>query len=186
MSCIIDDCTNEVARRGLCNKHRIRQERHGTTDARRTEPGVPLATLQGWVAHRDRTEGCWEWPYSVQPSGYGQVRFNGELWTTHRLAAHMDGRNPSGMFVCHHCDNRRCVNPHHLFLGDVRDNAADMVAKGRGARGEDCSKLTETQVRMVRRAVAEGAKQKDIAKHLGVTASTVNDIVKGRTWGWLA
>ncbi len=186
MNCTIGDCLNAAARRGMCNKHYIRHRRHGTTTAQRTEPGAPLNVLRSWIGQRDREGGCWEWPYSLQPSGYGQVRFNGEVWTAHRLAAHLDGRDPTGLFVCHHCDNRRCVNPDHLFLGDVRDNAADMVAKGRSTRGEVRSKLTEAQVHAIRRDVAGGVKQKDLALALGVTPPTVNDIVKGRTWGWLS
>ena len=41
-----------------------------------------------------------------------------------------------GFDVCHSCDNRKCINPSHLFLGSRLDNMQDAVSKGRQARGK--------------------------------------------------
>lgn len=83
----------------------------------------------------EKTEGCWVWKASTGSSGYGQFTLNGRRVNAHRVAWILaNGPIPNGDFVCHHCDNRRCVNPKHLFLGDARANIRDMWSKGRGRR----------------------------------------------------
>ncbi len=89
-------------------------------------------------ARVDRTDDdtCWLWTGPSLPSGYGLifwrnggVRFQGY---SHRVSWEIArGPIPDGLFVCHACDNTKCVNPKHLFLGTHQDNMHDMVAKGR-------------------------------------------------------
>jgi hypothetical protein len=89
---------------------------------------------------------CWEWTASIQSKGYGCISVEGKIKLAHRVAYEIasDEEVPDGMMVLHRCDNRRCVNPSHLFLGSNQDNVDDMVKKDRQARGEKNgrSKLT--------------------------------------------
>lgn len=78
--------------------------------------------------------GCWEYTGSLKWNGYGQIwsRTEGRPITAHQASwlIHFGEIEP-GLEICHHCDNRKCINPAHLFKGTKSDNMKDMVAKGR-------------------------------------------------------
>lgn len=81
----------------------------------------------------NKTESCWLWKGCVNTTGYGMVNWAGKKnIVAHRLVWKLtNGQIPDGLQVLHRCDITRCVNPQHLFLGTIQDNAADRVAKGR-------------------------------------------------------
>lgn len=79
---------------------------------------------------------CWPW-MGTRVDGYGQATFGGRRQPAHRVAWELTcGAIRDGLWALHHCDNRPCCNPSHLFLGTNADNVADKMAKGREARGE--------------------------------------------------
>jgi hypothetical protein len=87
---------------------------------------------------------CWDWIGSLQTSGYGQVKEAGKNWTAHRASwvAH-HGAIADGKQVLHHCDNPRCCNPEHMYLGSVQDNVNDKMRRGRHVkRGKDKNRRT--------------------------------------------
>lgn len=77
-------------------------------------------------------DSCWYWKASRPGFGYGRVSHLKRWYSSHRLSwlIHF-GKIPTGLFVCHHCDNPGCVNPSHLFTGTASDNMQDMVSKKR-------------------------------------------------------
>lgn len=132
----------------------------------------------------DRGDGCWLWKQSVGSHGYGQTINRGRVTVAHRVAWELtNGPIPPDKEVCHTCDNRRCCNPAHLFLGTRADNMADAKNKGRTMRGEkqNFAKLTEDDVREIRRRRNLGEARKTIAQDFGITPTTVGDVMT-RTW----
>lgn len=154
---------------------------------------VVLARGDDYIDRSQGAHGCWNWIGARDPKGYGRVRIGNQTELAHRVAwVEQNGPIPDGLFACHHCDNPSCVNPDHLFLGTVRDNAHDMVAKGRSAkndrRGEDIgtAKLTVRQVQEMRAMyVPKVVTQPMLAALFGVSRSTVSAIVSGRNWAWV-
>lgn len=136
-----------------------------------------------------KTESCWIWIASLDGKGYGQVNIGGKPQRAHRVAWTLSiGPISDGLFVCHHCDNARCVNPDHLFVGTAKDNIADMDRKARRINapslGEQhgCHILTECQALDVRERAISGERYADIACSYGISPATVSAIKTGRLW----
>lgn len=96
----------------------------------------------------------------------------------------MFGPIPDGTGVLHHCDNRRCVNPDHLFLGTAADNAADMVSKCRQNRGtkHPRAKLSDQDVLDIRGRLQAGALGIDLAAEYHVTAAMISCVRLRKNW----
>lgn len=134
----------------------------------------------------NESSSCWEWQGPVNRKGYGSI--NGHYPRrefVHRLSwMWSKGEIPTDLCVLHKCDNPRCVNPEHLFLGSLIDNALDRDRKGRCQHGEThyISKLTENQVREIRRLRGLGILYSTLVRKFKVSMSTIEDILMGRTW----
>lgn len=134
-------------------------------------------------------ESCWLWTRAASSTGYGHVWWDEKVRPTHRLAYELVvGEIAPGMCVCHTCDNRRCVNPAHLWLGTKADNNEDANAKGRSSGGSlpgeasPVARLTDDAVREIRTRVAAGEQHTALARELGVCKQTIGNVVSGKTW----
>jgi hypothetical protein len=130
--------------------------------------------------------GCFEWQGRCVVRGYGQIRFDGKMRFVHRLSYEaFRSKIPDGLCVCHHCDNRCCVNPAHLFLGTHAENNQDAVNKGRHTHGEkvNTARLTANDVcRMAEIYGRGGVKLREVAEQFGVHISTAQYVIQGKTW----
>jgi len=137
-----------------------------------------------------KTESCWNWTGTIHRHGYGMVCVGGRAKIASRVSYELFvSAIPDGMQVLHKCDNRMCVNPDNLFLGTNSDNVQDRVAKGRsavsiGERNAN-AKLSEEQVREIRRLRTAGERPKDLGLKFGVAAAHITQIAKGRAWSHL-
>lgn len=145
----------------MTKNHRIRRKRRGKGGA------PPLASCVNASGYRNS-------------SGYPRVRVGRRLVLAHRVAwSEYHGDIPEGMCVLHTCDNPACVNVSHLYLGTRRDNARDMLARGRqGFRVV----LDADKARAIREGFSAGRRVSELALEFGVNTGTVTCVVKGRTW----
>jgi predicted metal-binding protein len=127
---------------------------------------------------------CWEWQGYLMPNGYGQLKEREKNVYAHRYSYKLHfGELPEELCVCHKCDNRKCVNPNHLFIGTVADNMRDMYEKGRNYKGKPgTTKLTPEQVRMIRTLCENNYDKTEIAKVFGLKRCTVANIYSRRLW----
>lgn len=141
---------------------------------------------------------CWVWTGTIGSNGYGQVVRVKKNVSTHRAAYElMFGAIEKGLYVCHHCDNKPCCNPFHLYAGTPAENTKDAVDRGLvtrlngiknpmfGKRGEQspCSKYTNEQIIEIRRKYATGAyTQKSLSKEYGTTQCGISQIIRRATW----
>lgn len=152
-----------------------------------------------------KTRGCWIWTSAITDRGYGVFQIGDRTVRAHRYAWELStGEDPGDLFVCHSCDNPRCVNPRHLFLGTHQDNMDDKKRKGRASRqgpikpaqgvlngarkyperlrrGEENpkAKLTSSQAAEIK---SSQDSLKTLADRFGVSVSAIWCVRSGKTW----
>ena len=142
----------------------------------------------------DTKESCWEWTAGKNADGYGRIWNGCTHLRAHRVAYEIFvGDIPEGLHVRHKCDNRVCVNPHHLEVGTNADNVRDMVERGRQAKGSEHwpAKLCEPEVVLIKQFLARhpprpgrhsGGQCDFIGRWFGVAAVNISQIHTKRIW----
>lgn len=132
----------------------------------------------------ERGADCWLWTGYIRPNGYGSLKLGKRNFQAHQLSVILDGRAiPPGMDVCHHCDNRRCVNPAHLYVGTRSQNMADCITRGRhnkpaGEKHPRC-KLSDAEVARIRQRAAAGEGLNALGREYRVHGATISRLVRG-------
>lgn len=186
--CIIEGCDLPHKTRGLCVGHYTRWQRHGDTFdhsaiTQRDETGKEIIAR----ALRDATPNkCIEWPLNRNKQGYGYISINGKNISAHRYICQLAHGNPPAprLLACHLCDNPPCINKHHLRWDTYKGNAEDRTKRGRGLKGmtHHKAKLTEDQVREIKKRLANGETCQPLANEFGVTNGAIWFINKGVNW----
>jgi len=145
---------------------------------------VPLETRFWNMVDKSNGDGCWEWLGAIHKVGYGAIgsgtRPSRALYA-HRVSWELhNGAIPEGQLVCHTCDNRKCVNPDHMFLGTHKDNQRDMAIKGRGV-----NILNPPDIPRIRKMLDDGFSTTVIGRKFGVTPGTISSISRGVSWAWI-
>lgn len=133
---------------------------------------------------------CIEWWGRRAATGYGLISEGSRDRLAHRhIYRECFGAIPDGLLVLHHCDNRPCVNPEHLYAGTHRDNTRDAIVRGRfkppphytgAAHPRGTAKLSLDDYDTIQTLYQAGALQRDLAAKFGVSRSTISGVVNNR------
>lgn len=180
-----EDIPNNVIIKSFCGNERCVNPDHlCRLDDENHKDQRTYNTFRKYVRVLDN--GCHEWTASLNIGGYGQLSVNRRRVTAHRWAYeyHNNVKVPDGVFCCHKCDNPKCVNPEHIFLGTPKENTNDMIAKGRKPLGAKIrsAKLNDLSVTVIMEALALGHGQSAIAKYFRVSISLISLVKLGKTW----
>lgn len=153
-------------------------------------------------------ENCWNWKGSLQPNGYGKFSIKRNFISAHRASYQIfKGEIPKGRFICHTCDNKKCVNPDHLWIGTPKENMQDAIKKGiiiykKGyslsadhieklricnkpdKKGEKhhLRKLSNKNIHEIRKLYKLGNTQKKISEKFNIHPSAISRIVRNKRW----
>jgi hypothetical protein len=123
--------------------------------------------------------GCWEWQRGLNTSGYGQFHFVGYPTLAHRAAYQIwiGDIDPytSDCVICHKCDNKKCINPFHLFKGTQKENVQDAIKKGRLKLKTAIYSIEEVKLRKKQAGAKFRNKNKKVSKK-----SKIIDFVNSR------
>lgn len=184
MTCSAPGCESTAKSKGLCVKHYTRLIRYGDIQATKVIVGDDISRLKSSMVIS--ATGCWEWS-KFRKNGYGVAGLNGRLEQAHRASWMVfKGEIPEDMQINHKCNNRPCINPDHLYIGDQLQNMKDMSDANRGKwhKGNDNaqSKLNDESVKEIKLMIESGATNRSIAAFFDVSQSCISQIKNGRTW----
>jgi hypothetical protein len=181
--CKTEGCDRSADYRGFCQKHYNKLRRSGAISIRPTaKPGQPLRWLREHVGYEG--EDCLRWPFGSPANGYGQIRIDGKDHAASRVMCQLaHGEAPADApHATHRCGNGHlgCVNPRHLRWAPASENMIEMVLHGRSPS----ARLSANDVRAIRSRADED--RGHLAETFGVSRTTIDAVVTGRSWAWVS
>lgn len=185
--CSVPGCFQPVRCRELCGLHYSRSRAGRPMEAPHQRRFNTAAERYEYFT--DRSAGpnaCWPWRGHCSPNRYGMITLDdGSKGSAHRYA--YDAFNapiPKGMLVLHRCDNKVCVNPAHLELGNNSDNLSDASARGLLPRGSrhHFAQLSEVDIPLIRAALESGESESSVASRFNVSRGAISHIRRGDSW----
>lgn len=130
-------------------------------------------------------DGCWIWQGAANGDGYGYTNLRSQVYRCNRLFYILGHEaEPGNLLVCHSCDVRLCVNPAHLFLGDLAANNQDRAAKGRSrnqaGENNNMCKLSTADVLAIKEMLSGGVSRRILAITYNVCRQTIDNIATGK------
>ena len=127
---------------------------------------------------------CWEYSGTISSYGYGQFYHRGKTIRAHRAVYEIyNGKIPVDLIVCHTCDNRKCINPEHLYAGTYANNYQDAKDRQRinppYGESHHAAQLTKSDVQKIRNS---NLSQRQLAARYGVAQTTISEVKRGLTW----
>lgn len=183
--CSISGCGQTARGRGYCNSHYMNWYRHGNPLTVSIVTATNTLEERFWIRVTPSSkEECWEWEGTQTIYGYGQLAFRKKLYRAHRVSFFLHNGYWPKEVVMHDCDNKICVNPHHLKDGTYLENTKQAHERGLYAVGErqGHSKLKEAQVLEIKRLIVEGMRDDDLADKFEVGRKCINAIRHGYSW----
>lgn len=183
--CSIDGCNNKHLAKGFCNSHYLRSKRGKNLELKSCYQMDIKERLFSFI--NMNSNGCWDWIGAKNKKGYGCLSYKNKTTIAHRLSYLLFiGEIPKDLHVLHRCDNPKCINPNHLFLGTDLDNSNDKISKGRFvcSYGKDNgnSKLTDEQVVDIKIKIKKGLSFASISRTYEVSETTIAYIAKNKSW----
>lgn len=133
-----------------------------------------------------KQDGCWDWKGITEHTGYAKlgirppIKAHRASWIIHK------GEIPKGLVVCHSCDNRKCTNPNHLWIGTHKENIQDRIKKGRcnTPKGTQLkvSKINEIEAKEIKILLKKGLTCAEISRQYEVNGKLISRIKNGETW----
>lgn len=184
--CAVEECGRAVGPHGghgWCPKHYKRWKATGDPTATKfVARGASMEQRLHFYLDTSDADACWEWQGFRDSDGYGRVSTAERVPAVASRVAYETwvGVIPSGLVICHTCDNPPCCNPRHLFAGTAKDNTHDMLAKQRGSHGErhHWQRISDNNVHLIRYLSDQGIKQRVIARMIGCSQAQVSNIVR--------
>lgn len=130
-----------------------------------------------------KKDGCWNFKILRTKKGYGRFTFRGKVFSAHRVSWVLyNGIIPDKQMVLHKCNNRQCVNPDHLYLGNHKDNMQDKANRFlRSVR----RKLSDKQVYEVRDLLKLGIPLRQIGRKYNITDTAIAMMRKKKTYKYV-